>query len=40
MSLTGSSWKVMLPEMWREAAIFNENGVMDENLSLVSFPVI
>jgi hypothetical protein len=30
----------MLPEMWREAAIFNENGVMDENLSLVGFPVI
>jgi hypothetical protein len=26
----------MLPEMWREAAIFNDNGVMDENLSLVS----
>jgi hypothetical protein len=27
----------MLPEIWREAAIYNDNGVMDENLSLVSF---
>jgi hypothetical protein len=27
----------MLPEMWREAAIYNDNGVMDESLNLVSF---
>ncbi|PVH70021.1 hypothetical protein DL98DRAFT_437839, partial [Cadophora sp. DSE1049] len=27
-------WKIMLPEKWREARVFNDNGTMDENLSM------